>query len=970
MKTEDIKPQDSIPLKIKQEERKVSEEPIMSNEKDLNNLKSPNEEIINKVEASNNEISQELNNEIQNQEEENKNQEENISENNEEDLKFKFKEKLLTNEIHRIYGNRLREDYKYDNEGENGLFEASPRIVKIAGFELNKKIMRKIIIINKSKYTERIIILPPTTPNFKIKYTKRGQIAPGLCETIYLFFTPGEYKYYTDNICINCPGNNIIIPIHAYPKMNIFVKEYIPKLIDFGNITIDSTVTKNISVKNLIDQNFKYKIIPINDCKEIKIEKMEGTFYEMKDNLINISINPQKFGIFKGEYEFQVSEVDFQPYTFTVFATCNSFETSNALFPRYLAPIKDKKKQKLEKDDILNLMRQSEKQTESNIHNLEEKDKKIALSKIEILNETQKSENQAPNNNPIIKDNLLTEEEMNTISRKIKTPANNSEIRDEKNKEEGVDVEERNNEENKDKNKNIIDEKINKDVRNENNKLDESIASDITRPESKILNRFKDLPSSKEKEFLQYYNNNDEKIQAKEFKYIRFIGKEPLNEKETSNLLDERNAALQNIVDFNCKMDKSRHKPELDKEKCVIDRDQEFYLKPNFNTNQNDNFFKTRHYFKLLLKGLTKIIMRKRADDRLKKLNDMLAKNNIKNKESFAYYCDKDWINFFSKDQQSANDDSNFNFMQMKFVPPKLLYREKIWLTNEYSINSLKQNIPHENNINLDEYDTLKELERNDFQVINYNSFVNPGLTQFDINLGEKKIRPSCESENLIREERGDSEFDPVKHKEYFEIADKHLEHLYTEPNDLIFNNPLLKNYKSLNDITECSTDYNLQPRLIKESYVNNSSYQNDIYMKLNLSFTDSDKIRTRLVDNEAMFLDSSLNFDFENMKKMTQNDEKDLYIKKNEKVDEDNFIFELIKDDDKSIVENIEKEDNEIKNVREINKNGTFDIRKQEKINLENKFSAIKKKWMSLVPTYIEYVNSGIKNPSNKLMP
>ena len=209
-----------------------------------------------------------------------------------------------------------------------------------------------------------------------------------------------------------------------------------------------------------------------------------------------------------------------------------------------------------------------------------------------------------------------------------------------------------------------------------------------------------------------------------------------------------------------------------------------------------------------------------------------------------------------------------------------------------------------------------------------------------------------------------------MKHKEFFEIADKHLEHIYTEPNDLIFNNPLLKNYKSINDVTECSIDYNLQPRLIKEYYVNNSSYQNDIYMKLNLSFTDNDNIRTRLVDNEAMFLDSSLNFNFDNMKKMTQTDEKDLFIKKNEKVDEDNFIFELVKEDDKAIIENIEKEDTEVKNIRDINKNGTFDIRKQEKINLENKLSAIKKKWMSLVPTYIEYINSGIKNPANKLMP
>ena len=965
MKTDDKKSQPSVQSK-KEEESKVSEEPFNIKEKELNSLNDQQEMNINNEEQLENELNNERSNDIQNQEEENKNQEENESEKNDEDLKFKFKEKLLTNEVHRVYGNRLREDYKYDNEGENGLFEASPRIVKIAGFELNKKIMTKIIIINKSKYTERIIILPPTTPNFKIKYTKRGQIAPGLCETIYLFFTPSEYKYYTDNICINCPGNKIIIPIHAYPRMNIFVKEYIPKLIDFGNIPIDLPTTKNITVKNLIDQNFKYKITPINDCKEIKIEKMEDTFYEMKDNLIKITINPQKYGIFKGEYEFQVSEVDFQPYIFTIFATCNSYETSNVLFPRYLAPLNYKRQQRIEKEDLLKINKQNDNQDESTIKNKED-NKKINLSKIEKLNETVKSEITYPNNNPIIKDNILSEQEMNTINRTIKTPANNSQI---SGGAANIEGEEKKEDENKDIN--IIDKinKDNKDIKNENNKLEESIASDITRPESRLLNKFKDMPSSKEKEFLQYYNNNDEKIQAKEFKYIRFIGKEPLNEKETNNLLDERNNALQNIIDFNCKMDKSRHKPELDKEKCVIDRDQEYYLKPNFNSNQNDNFFKTRHYFKMLLKGLTKIVMRKRADDRLKKLNDMLAKNNIKNKDNFANYCDKDWINFFSKDQQSANDDNNFNFMQMKFIPPQLLYREKVYLTNEYSINSLKQNIPHENNINLDEYDSLKELERNDLQVINYSSFSNPGLTQFDINLGEKKLRPSCESENLIREERGDTEFDPLKHKDYFEIAPKHLEHIYTEPNDLIFNNPLLKNYKPLNDITECNIDYNLQPRLIKECYINNSTYQNDIYMKLNLSFTDNENIRTRLVDNEVMFLDSSLNFDFDNMKKMDKNDEKDLYIKKNEKVDEDNFIFELVKDDDKAIMENIEKEDNEVKNVREINKNGTFDVRKKEKINLENKLSAIKKKWMSLVPTYIEYINSGIKNPVNKLMP
>jgi hypothetical protein len=31
----------------------------------------------------------------------------------------------------------------------------------------------------------------------------------------------------------------MIIPIHAYPKMNIHVKEYFPKYIDFGTVQLN-----------------------------------------------------------------------------------------------------------------------------------------------------------------------------------------------------------------------------------------------------------------------------------------------------------------------------------------------------------------------------------------------------------------------------------------------------------------------------------------------------------------------------------------------------------------------------------------------------------------------------------------------------------------------------------------------------------------------------------------------------------
>ena len=62
-------------------------------------------------------------------------------------------------------------------------------------------------------------------------------------------------------------------------------------------------------------------------------------------------------------------------------------------------------------------------------------------------------------------------------------------------------------------------------------------------------------------------------------------------------------------------------------------------------------------------------------------------------------------------------------------------------------------------------------------------------------------------------------------------------------------------------------------------------------------------------------------------------------------------------------------RDDEKIAKVRELNKNGVYDVRMEEKINLENKMIMHKKKWMSTVPTAMEYFNSGIKNEDNKFI-
>ena len=57
--------------------------------------------------------------------------------------------------------NYLGMSNKFDAVGSNGLFGASPSIVKFAGFELRKTHVLKVKLINNSPAPQRLHFLPP-----------------------------------------------------------------------------------------------------------------------------------------------------------------------------------------------------------------------------------------------------------------------------------------------------------------------------------------------------------------------------------------------------------------------------------------------------------------------------------------------------------------------------------------------------------------------------------------------------------------------------------------------------------------------------------------------------------------------------------------------------------------------------------------------------------------------------------------
>ncbi|KAJ1618956.1 hypothetical protein T492DRAFT_891186 [Pavlovales sp. CCMP2436] len=130
--------------------------------------------------------------------------------------------------------NRLLDEEVYEKVGNSGTVAADPPMLHFAGFEPGQMLTRAVRIITTASRPQRFHIHAPSTPFFTSRCEKRGQIVPGLYEEVFVTFRPSDLRYYADSIRVHCAGQNLIIPIHAYPAMDDVP---ISPFIDFGFVS-------------------------------------------------------------------------------------------------------------------------------------------------------------------------------------------------------------------------------------------------------------------------------------------------------------------------------------------------------------------------------------------------------------------------------------------------------------------------------------------------------------------------------------------------------------------------------------------------------------------------------------------------------------------------------------------------------------------------------------------------------------
>jgi hypothetical protein len=303
------------------------------------------------------------------------------------------------------------------------------------------------------------------------------------------------------------------------------MKEYVPRYINFGNVGINSGDHKEIILRNIITSSFEFEIVPIKVCEAISVDPLLGEVDAFSNKVIVFQFKPTAYGLYVAEYEFRLSEFDYEPFVINVSGTCNVYD-------------------KVIADNMIKHMKQF---------------KHKPIDSVEDTN----------------KDKLVL------VSQTMASKPTQSVI--------------------------------------------------IETKESSLSKKFKNL------------------------------------------------------------------------------------RKPTSDVNKNDNFLKTRHYYNLFIKGVTKQIIRLRADKKLKMLQDMIKKNDIKTSDDFEEYMKKDWNNYLTKETQSEDFK-----VKIKFIAPREIKRTQLYNSNDYNINSLKQDIPHETNINLNEFKEFTPVDRNEIEALSY----------------------------------------------------------------------------------------------------------------------------------------------------------------------------------------------------------------------------------------------------------
>jgi hypothetical protein len=216
----------------------------------------------------------------------------------------------------------LLEKHSFEQLQRNEVVEARPHILHFGGFQIHKEHSQVLRVVNTSLTSMRVVVIAPSTQYFQISFDKKGLLAPGMSEDITVKFAPHEYRYHHDTvkIFVGDSGENLVVPIHAYPSANDIV---LPQIIDFGKVAIGTTKSKSIPLSCKIPIQFEFDITIIEADPDFEVAPTSGVIPADGSVEVVITYLPKRHRTSRIELRFNIAQFDFEPVMVSVVGNCS-----------------------------------------------------------------------------------------------------------------------------------------------------------------------------------------------------------------------------------------------------------------------------------------------------------------------------------------------------------------------------------------------------------------------------------------------------------------------------------------------------------------------------------------------------------------------------------------------------------------------------------------------------------------------